>query len=208
MLFERRGAHFTFDGVSYAAFVRALDEHGDEPVPFPTFSHADKDPVERGGFVLPQHRIVVIEGLYTFLDVEPWSEPAHRLDERIWVDVPKKVARERLVGRHLSEGVESTREGAIKRAEQSDLLNGDFIIQHALPPTFSVSGEASSSSEASSMANSSAGSSANSSTDELHEMGGASSTKQDLPAPTTLRTTGQNASAMPLSSLTAHIVGA
>jgi pantothenate kinase len=55
MLFRRRGAHFTFDGEAYAAFVRRLDE---PEVQFPSFSHRDKDPVAEGGWIRPHHRIV------------------------------------------------------------------------------------------------------------------------------------------------------
>lgn len=56
MLFQRRGAHFTFDGASYAAFVKRLDEL--DSVQFPSFSHRDKDPVAEGGWIRPQHRVV------------------------------------------------------------------------------------------------------------------------------------------------------
>ena len=77
----------------------------------------------------------ILEGLYVFLGEEPWRSAALRLDERIWVETSKygvrflvftlsetdnayigrPEARERLVNRHLTEGVESTRAGAIRR---------------------------------------------------------------------------------------------
>ncbi|GAA5863968.1 hypothetical protein JCM3774_004438 [Rhodotorula dairenensis] len=132
-LFARRGAHFTFDGRGYADFVATLDSAA--KCPFPLFSHRDKDPVPNGGLVEAHHRIIILEGLYVFLGQEPWRSAALRLDERIWVETSKSEARERLVSRHLSEGVESTRAGAIRRANDSDLLNGDFVIENSLPPT-------------------------------------------------------------------------
>jgi len=55
-LFARRGAHFTFDGAGYSRFIKALDTEA--VVPFPTFSHADKDPVMDGGYVEAHHRIM------------------------------------------------------------------------------------------------------------------------------------------------------
>ncbi|BGP57704.1 hypothetical protein JCM8202_005488 [Rhodotorula sphaerocarpa] len=131
-MFARRGAHFTFDGKAYAQFVADLDSS--TTCAFPLFSHREKDPVA-GGRIEANHRIVLIEGLYVFLDVEPWRAAARRLDERIWVETSMDEARERLVRRHLSEGVESTRERAIRRAEDSDLLNGAFVIENSLPPT-------------------------------------------------------------------------
>ncbi|GAA5987744.1 hypothetical protein JCM10908_007195 [Rhodotorula pacifica] len=136
--FARRGAHFTFDGKGYADFVETLDTAPE--CPFPLFSHRDKDPVRDGGLVSPQHQIIIIEGLYVFLGEEPWRSAALRLDERIWVETSKSEARARLVGRHLSEGVESTRAGAIRRANESDLLNGDFVVEHSLPPTYVFAG--------------------------------------------------------------------
>lgn len=57
----------------------------------------------------------MIEGLYCMLDVEPWRDAAELLDERIWVEIERSVARERLVKRHLHTGVETVREEAEKR---------------------------------------------------------------------------------------------
>lgn len=90
-------------------------------IPFPTFSHAKKDPEHDSGAIQAHHRIVVIEGLYCFLSIAPWHEAAQLLNERIWVDCPTEVARARLIQRHLIEGVESSLEAASKRVEQSDL---------------------------------------------------------------------------------------
>ncbi|KAL1406807.1 hypothetical protein Q8F55_006214 [Vanrija albida] len=135
-LFARRGAHFTFDGAAYAAFVGALDEP--RPLPFPTFSHADKDPVADGGVVLPAHQVVIIEGLHAHLDLAPWSAAAARYDETIWVDTPRDVARERIVRRHLREGVEATPEAAARRADQSDMVNADTLLSNRLVPSIVV----------------------------------------------------------------------
>lgn len=77
----------------------------------------------------------IIEGLYVHLNMQPWRSAAARLDERIWVETARCAAfssslivnaaetllhlrdeaRERLVRRHLSEGVETLRENAIRR---------------------------------------------------------------------------------------------
>lgn len=63
----------------------------------------------------------IIEGLHAFLDVSPWREAAQEFDQRIWVNTPRSIARDRLVGRHLAEGVETSLQAAIQRVEQSDL---------------------------------------------------------------------------------------
>ncbi|GJN87373.1 hypothetical protein Rhopal_000322-T1 [Rhodotorula paludigena] len=137
---RRRGAAFTFDAASYVSFVQALRA---QPylasVPYPTFSHALKDPQPSSSPILPNHRIVVIEGLYCLLDVEPWREAAGLLDERIFVNVDREVVRDRLVRRHLHTGVETEREAAEKRVDLSDMLNGDHIREHLFEPTLQVS---------------------------------------------------------------------
>ncbi|CAK9787274.1 unnamed protein product [Cutaneotrichosporon oleaginosum] len=135
MLFRRRGAHFTFDGDSYAAFVGRLDEPA---LQFPSFSHRDKDPVAEGGWIAPHHRIVVIEGLHSLLNIPPWSTAAHRYDEKVWVDTPVDEARQRLIRRHLNDGVEATLEAAKRRAEGSDQLNARTLQANLITPTVVV----------------------------------------------------------------------
>ncbi|BGP23418.1 kinase-related protein [Rhodotorula toruloides] len=133
---RRRGAAFTFDAPSYVSFVRSLRQTPSPPsIPFPTFDHALKDPLPSRFPILPTHRIVVIEGLYCMLDVAPWREAAELLDERIWVEIERGVARERLVKRHLRTGVETEREEAEKRVDLSDMLNGDYIRENLYAPT-------------------------------------------------------------------------
>ncbi|KAL7343067.1 hypothetical protein BJY59DRAFT_719168 [Rhodotorula toruloides] len=133
---RRRGAAFTFDASSYVSFVRSLRQTPfPSSIPFPTFNHALKDPLPSPSPILPTHRVVVIEGLYCMLDVEPWRDAAELLDERIWVEIERSVARERLVKRHLHTGVETVREEAEKRVDLSDMLNGDYIREHLYSPT-------------------------------------------------------------------------
>ncbi|GAA5961991.1 hypothetical protein JCM10213_008669 [Rhodosporidiobolus nylandii] len=137
---RRRGAAFTFDADSYVAFVRSLRCQPFLPsLPFPNFDHALKDPSPSPCPILPIHRIVVIEGLYTLLDVEPWREAAALLDERIWVDVERETARKRLITRHLQTGVETERGAAEQRVDLSDMLNGDYIREHLFAPTLTIS---------------------------------------------------------------------
>jgi pantothenate kinase len=71
--------------------------------------------------VTSSHRIVLIEGLYVFLDVEPWSVAGHLLDERWFLDVDVEVARERLVQRHVKTGVTDNLEDAMLRARDNDM---------------------------------------------------------------------------------------
>ena len=120
--FARRGAHWTFSATGYVDFVSKLRAPiTDLPIHAPSFSHALKDPVEDDLQVTSSHRIVLIEGLYVFLNVEPWSVAGHLLDERWFLEVDLEVARERLVQRHVKSGVTDNLEDAMLRARDNDM---------------------------------------------------------------------------------------
>ena len=120
--FARRGAHWTFSATGYLDFVSKLRASiTDSPIRAPSFSHALKDPVEDDLEVTSFHRVVLIEGLYVFLNVEPWSVAGHLLDERWFLEVDVEVARKRLVQRHVKSGVTDNLEDAMLRARDNDM---------------------------------------------------------------------------------------
>lgn len=155
MAYARRGAAFTFDGLGFSVFVKSLRTHGIAEVEAvdtlegsttttaeksalynalhtihaPGFSHTLKDPTPNLVAIYPHHRVVIIEGLYTFLGIEPWREASEILDERWFIDVDPKSARERLVKRHVATGVAKNVEEAEWRATNND-------IPSPFPPIF------------------------------------------------------------------------
>ncbi|KAJ7222616.1 P-loop containing nucleoside triphosphate hydrolase protein [Mycena pura] len=144
---ERRGIHWTFDGKGYVAFVKALrlplflssPALGSSPdvqaITAPTFSHALKDPTPDALSVYPHDRLVIIEGLYTFLSIDPWVEASRLLDERWFLRVHDDEACRRLVTRHVETGICKDADEARQRAEGNDLPNGRFIVENILQPT-------------------------------------------------------------------------
>ncbi|CAD6588411.1 MAG: hypothetical protein CYPHOPRED_004380 [Cyphobasidiales sp. Tagirdzhanova-0007] len=133
---RRRGAAFTFDAVEYVSFVSALREKPfPSSIPFRTFSHGKKDPEISAQPIEPHHRIIIIEGLYVLLDTEPWNHSTAMLDERIWVECPDELARERLIKRHLLTGIETNQTAAEARVDGSDMINGQFIRDYLVKPT-------------------------------------------------------------------------
>ncbi|PFH48276.1 hypothetical protein AMATHDRAFT_76804 [Amanita thiersii Skay4041] len=134
---DRRGIHWTFDGHSYVAFVRSLREKvlPESVITAPSFDHALKDPTPDAVSILACHRIVIIEGLYTFLSIDPWKEAALHLDERYLIQVDFKEAQHRLVNRHVLTGVAKDMNEAIWRAEENDMPNGRFMLSNILEPT-------------------------------------------------------------------------
>ncbi|KAH9927435.1 P-loop containing nucleoside triphosphate hydrolase protein [Epithele typhae] len=134
---DRRGAHWTFDGEGYVTFVRALRQPlaPSATVYAPSFSHENKDPVYDHLPVHPHHRLVLIEGLYTFLAIKPWSAASEMLDERWWVQVTEEEAENRLVTRHVRTGVAKDMDEAIWRSRENDAPNGRFIQENMMQPT-------------------------------------------------------------------------
>lgn len=127
---DRRGIHWTFDALAYVDFVARLRypiaptiDHVHPPpavIYAPSFDHALKDPTPDAVVIKPAHRIVVIEGLYTMLDIDPWRQAAALMDERWWVQIDPARAKTRLVKRHVQTGVAKDMDEAVWRAENND----------------------------------------------------------------------------------------
>lgn len=128
---DKRGAHWTFDGSSYVNFMRSLNEDITPSTPIitaPSFDHAIKDPEPHAVAIHPSHRIIIIEGLYTFLSINPWVEASKLLDERwfIQTDIDKVI--ERIVKRHVVTGVAKDEEEAIWRTNENDMPSKQFFL--------------------------------------------------------------------------------
>jgi pantothenate kinase len=127
---DRRGSHWTFDAHSYVTFIRQLKEpvlpDGTTTITAPSFDHAVKDPCPHAVTILPEHRIIIIEGLYTFLSIYPWVDAGRLLDERWLVELDSTVASGRLVKRHVKSGVAKDLEEAQWRAVENDTPSRSF----------------------------------------------------------------------------------
>ncbi|KAH7149205.1 P-loop containing nucleoside triphosphate hydrolase protein [Dactylonectria estremocensis] len=130
----RRGAAFTFDAAKFLGLVTALCAAPipAAPVLAPSFDHAVKDPKDDDIVVLPEHRVVVLEGNYVALDADVWRDAAALLDELWFVEVDFDVARLRLRERHVRAGIVKTIEEGDRRALENDLVNGEEILEHRL----------------------------------------------------------------------------
>lgn len=137
---NRRGSHWTFDGPGYVEFLGRLRENtkNDTVISAPSFDHALKDPIPDDVIIHPYHRIVIIEGLYVFLAIEPWKKASMMLDERCLIEVDAQDARKRLIIRHVVTGVAKDISEANWRAEENDIPSLFislflFLVDH---PTF------------------------------------------------------------------------
>ncbi|KAF5230575.1 hypothetical protein FANTH_13777 [Fusarium anthophilum] len=139
--FRRRGAPFTFDAAALLDLVVLLRKtpvttHSEPQIIIkaPGFDHAKKDPIPNAIKISSRAKVVIIEGNYVLLDQDPWSRISTLVDDKWFVDVPVDIARERLASRHLRAGIEMTTEAAIKRADENDIPNGEYIRSHLLEP--------------------------------------------------------------------------
>lgn len=129
----RRGAPWTFDVDGIIGLVRRLKDSARVPlsgrsiIKAPSFDHARKDPVEDDIQIPPEATVVVLEGNYLLLDVDPWREIGGMVDLRVFVEVDVECARARVARRHVQAGIEATFEMGLERFDGNDAPNGDLI---------------------------------------------------------------------------------
>lgn len=129
----RRGAPFTFDAQSLFHLVKALRQpllSSTSPIYAPSFSHIIKDPINDDIAISPKARIIIFEGNYLTLDFELWRDIADLFDERWFLKIDFDVAKSRLISRHLAAGIVKSKDDAIKRVLENDLVNGKEILEH------------------------------------------------------------------------------
>ena len=100
----------------------------------PSFDHAIQDPVAAAIPVASSSRLIIVEGNYTLLDMDPWREVAALCEEKWFVDVPREVVEQRLAQRHLIAGIETNLLKAVERVRANDLPNGDLIRELLITP--------------------------------------------------------------------------
>ncbi|CAG8488536.1 14919_t:CDS:2 [Acaulospora morrowiae] len=128
----RRGAHWTFDAQGLLILVERLRApiKNDTVIGAPSFDHGRGDPVS------DDIKIIIFEGLYLHLRKPPiWSSIASHMDELWFVQVDREIAKERIIKRHIKSHIDESREEAINRTENNDMINADYILNNSFPPT-------------------------------------------------------------------------
>lgn len=138
---RRRGCHESFDANLVVKLVELLLNNDEwNCLSIPDFDHSIKDPTNPGTFLFKETKVVVFEGLYLMLDIEPWSqisrlvEVAKRnLDDKNTVQIihidggnVDEMAH-RVALRHVASGLSSTHEEGLKRYFDNDLHNGNLV---------------------------------------------------------------------------------
>lgn len=125
----RRGAHWTFDAEGFVSKVEELSENTNECIYAPTFDHGQGDPVARGVCIERHHGIVIVEGNYLLLDIEPWNRLGHVFNETWFIDCDIEESMKRVYTRQTRNGTPS-RESR-HRIETNDRPNAEMIQQTA-----------------------------------------------------------------------------
>jgi len=132
----RKGAWDTFDAHGYVKMIeriRAQRDHvsqGTEGTIYaPHFRRDLEEPVGSAIAVRPETPLVITEGNYLLLDVEPWAQ-ARRVIDHIWFLAPPESQRmDQLIRRHERFG--RSAEEARERSLGSDQRNAEIIMSTA-----------------------------------------------------------------------------
>ncbi|XP_060971005.1 putative uridine kinase C227.14 isoform X2 [Cannabis sativa] len=98
----RRGAPWTFNPELLLTCLKTLKTQGSVSVP--SFDHGVGDPVEDDIFVTLEHKVVIVEGNYIFLEDGSWKEISSIFDEKWFIDIDIDKAMQRVLKRHISTG--------------------------------------------------------------------------------------------------------
>ena len=122
-LLPRKGAPETFDAAGFLTAVNRLAT--EDEVMIPAFDRTRDIAIAGATVVSPGKSIVVVEGNYLLLKAPPWHDLKSHWDFSVFLDVPTKELRRRLVHRWQDYGL--CYESAILRAESNDLPNARLV---------------------------------------------------------------------------------
>jgi pantothenate kinase len=126
-----KGAPETFDALGYLRTLERITRTS-ETVYAPVFDRAIEDSIAHAVEITPDTKLIITEGNYLLLDVDPWRRIAELLDETWFISLAEDVRQQRLLDRHLGFGHEPAE--ARERTYGSDQRNAELINSHRLTP--------------------------------------------------------------------------
>jgi pantothenate kinase len=135
---DRKGAIDTFDGWGFLALLDRVRAETDHTVYAPSFRRTVDEGIAGEIAVEPDAAIVVVEGNYLLVDLEPWAGVAGRLDEAWFCSTPEDEREARLIDRHVRHG--RSVEAATAWARDVDGANARLIEASAVRADLVVSG--------------------------------------------------------------------
>ena len=120
-----KGAPHTFEGAEFVSFLHKL-KHADTAVMGPGYSRQIEDVVDNAFSVLPDVRVLIVEGNYLLLTEGPWAGVRPLLDYAVFIHVDRETVKARLLKRHAEAGL-FTEERNRAHIERTDLPNYDLV---------------------------------------------------------------------------------
>lgn len=119
------------DSYDVASLTHAMDRLRGETgnVALPLYDRRLHEPVPNGVFVVPDSRIIVLEGNYLLSPEPPWDAVSARLAPKLFLDCDPDEARARVLARHVRGGC--TRGQAERKWEANDRLNTQTVLRTA-----------------------------------------------------------------------------
>jgi len=127
---DRKGAIDTFDGWGFVALLRRLHAETSHTVYAPSFDRTVEEPIAGEIAVLPDTKLVIVEGNYLLVDETPWADVKGFLAEAWFCETTDDERVRRLVDRHERHG--RTPEAAKAWAESVDGKNA-ILIESTMP---------------------------------------------------------------------------
>jgi pantothenate kinase len=122
---DRMGAPDTFDAAAFVALLARVRDGSEDVVQAPTFRREIEAPIADAIAIERRVPLVITEGNYLLLDVEPWSGVRPLLDECWYIEGPEDERLRRLIDRHIEFG--KSPEGARAWVLRSDEANARVI---------------------------------------------------------------------------------
>ncbi|WP_319498505.1 nucleoside/nucleotide kinase family protein [uncultured Cohaesibacter sp.] len=136
-LLPRKGAPETFDVIGFCAAVKGLATSGPATY-FPSFDRSLDLAVAGSIEILPTTPIIVVEGNYLLLRMEPWNALAEWFTASVFINPGLDVLTRRLNARWLKYGLDP--EAAARRAETNDLVNARLVLAESITADLVLNG--------------------------------------------------------------------
>ncbi len=124
-LWELKGIPDSFNAEAFIELLKALREQTATAIGCPAFDRTIEEPTDNAIRVLPQHKLLIIEGNYLLLASNPWQQVKPLLDAAWYIESTLTEVKPRLLARHTKGG--RTLEQAREKMNSTDLPNAKLI---------------------------------------------------------------------------------
>ncbi len=124
----RKGAPHTFDAVGFGVLLEAVRTRPSVELGVPRFDRSLELSRAAAAVIGPEQWIVVVEGNYLHVDVEPWSSIADLYDVTVGLQVDESELRRRILARWSEHGFSEAE--ALRRWGENDGPNARWVAEY------------------------------------------------------------------------------